>query len=144
MATTAIPAGYHSITPYLFVKGVPRLIEFLKQAFDAAEVHRQARPDGTIMNAELRIGDSMLMMGEMPPGRQPMPAMLYLYVNDADTVYHQAVRAGGISVMEPTDQFYGDRSGAVDDPSGNQWWIATRKADLSSEEIATRSAQHKR
>ncbi len=139
MAVKPIPDGYHSLTPYLVVQGVAKLIDFLKQAFEAKEVHRMSRPDGTIMHAEVRIGDSVVMMGEAMGEFKPMPAMIYLYVNDADAVYQRALQAGATSMMEPADQFYGDRNGGVKDPCGNQWWIATHKEDVPPEELAKRA-----
>ena len=144
MAIKPIPDGYHTLTPYLVVKGVAKLIEFLKQAFDAKEVYRMGMPDGTVMHAEVRIGDSVVMMGEARGEYTPTSACLYMYVNDVDVVYKRAVEAGGTSVAEPTDQFYGDRSGGVKDGSGNQWWIATHKEDVPSEEIARRAAIHRK
>jgi len=139
MSVKAIPDGYHSITPYLVVQGASKLIDFLKQAFAAKEIERLARPDGTIGHAEVRIGDSVVMMSEAGGEWQPMPGAMYLYVNDIDTTYKRALQAGATSTMEPMDQFYGDRSAGVKDPSGNQWWIATHKEDLSPEELAKRA-----
>jgi len=139
MAVKPIPDGYHSVTPYLIVQGVAKLIDFLKQAFDAKEIERMAGPDGTVMHAEVRIGDSVVMMGEARGESKPMPAALYLYVNDTDVTYRRALQAGATSLKEPADQFYGDRSGGVKDPAGNQWWIATRKEDVSPEELARRA-----
>lgn len=139
MAVKPIPEGHHSVTPYLVVPGVAKLIDFLKQAFGAQETERMARPDGTIMHAEVRIGDSMIMMGESSEQYKPMPAAIYLYVEDVDATYKRAVQAGGISQSEPADQFYGDRHGSVKDPSGNLWWIATHKEDVSREEMARRA-----
>jgi PhnB protein len=110
-------------------------------------VHRSVTPDGTVMNAELRIGDSMVMLGEAPKDRTDvkiMTSMLYMYVIDSDSVYERAVKAGGKSIREPADQIYGDRVGAVEDPCGNQWWIATRKEKVSDEELSIRMAQFKR
>ena len=145
MTVKAIPEGYHTITPYFAVRDAAGLIDFLKRAFDAAETERMEMPDGTVGHAQLRIGDSPVMIGQLPPSEQKlMPAMLYMYVADADAVYRKAILAGGKSVMEPVDQFYGDRSGAVEDPAGNQWWIATRKEDVSSEELMRRAAQRKK
>src|SRR6266511_6228386 len=118
MAVTPIPEGYHTVTPYLVVQGVPKLIDFLKQAFDAQEIMRMPRPDGTIMHAEVRVGDSAVMMGEARGEFKPMPGSLYLYVDDTDATYQRALQAGATSLMEPADQFYGDRHGA--------WW--TRSA----------------
>jgi uncharacterized glyoxalase superfamily protein PhnB len=139
VAVKAIPEGHHSVTPYLVVRGVARLIDFLKQAFEAEEINRTARPDGGIGHAEVRIGDSMVMMGEPAGDFQAMPAMLYLYVEDVDRVYRRALSAGATSLMEPGDRFYGDRNGGVKDDWGNHWWIATHKEDVSAEEVARRA-----
>jgi PhnB protein len=135
-----IPHGYHSITPYLVVDGAQKLIAFLKVAFDAHEINRTSRPDGTIMNAELRIGDSMLMLGDARGVFKSMPTTLYLYVPDTDSVYRRAITAGAISLMEPADQFYGDRNAGVQDPCGNLWWIATHIEDISPDELHRRAA----
>jgi PhnB protein len=139
MAVKPIPDGYHSVTPYLTVQGAAKLIDFLKQAFEAQEIERLTRPDGAIGHAEVRIGDSIVMMGEAGGEWTPMPGALYLYVNDVDATYKRALQVGAVSTMEPMDQFYGDRSAGVKDPSGNQWWIATHKEDLSPEELAKRA-----
>jgi PhnB protein len=139
MAVKPIPDGYHSITPYLVVQGAGKLIDFLKQAFEAQESERLTRPDGTIGHAEVRIGDSIVMMSEASGEWKPMPGSMYLYVNDADATYKRALQAGATSTMEPTDQFYGDRSAGVKDLAGNHWWIATHKEDLSPEELAKRA-----
>jgi PhnB protein len=139
MAVTPIPEGYHTVTPYLVVQGVPALIDFLKQAFDAQEIMRIPRPDGAIMHAEVRIGDSAVMMGEAMGEFQPMPGSIHLYVNDADATYQRALQAGATSIMEPADQFYGDRSAGVVDPVGNRWWIATHQEDVPPEELARRA-----
>lgn len=143
MAVKPIPEGYHSVTPYLVVPGVARLLDFLKQAFGAEVSEEPMRqPDGRVMHAEVKIGDSRVMMGEPTGQWTPMPASLYLYVEDVDAVYARAVKVGGSSVMEPADQFYGDRHGGVKDPSGNIWWVATRKENLSSEELKRRAAEY--
>ena len=139
MTVKPIPDGYHTVTPYLVVPGVAGLIEFLKQAFGAQETHRTVRPDGNVMHAQVQIGSSPVMMGEPMGDQPPIPAALYLYFKDTDTVYRRAIEAGGESVMEPADQFYGDRNAGVKDPSGNLWWIATRKEDLTAEEIEKRA-----
>jgi len=139
MAVKAIPDGYHSVTPYLVVSGVATLLDFLTQAFEAHELRRMPRPDGTIMHAEVRIGDSRVMMGEPMGAAPPMPASLYLYVNDVDAVYTRALHAGATSTSTPADQFYGDRSAGLKDPVGNQWWIATHQEDVPPEEIARRA-----
>ena len=140
MAVKPIPEGYHSITPYLVVKGAARLIEYLKQAFDAKELHRMSRPDGTIWHAELQIGDSRLMLGDATAQWQPLTGALNLYVEDVDLTYERAVEVGLESVMEPATHFYGDRSGGVKDPFGNFWWISTHVEDVPPEEVARRAA----
>lgn len=139
MAVKPIPEGFHTITPYLVVPGVARLIEFLKQAFDAKERFRSDMPDGTVMHAEVMIGDSIIMMGEASGQFPAMPAAIYMYVKDADAVCQRAIEAGATSVREPADQFYGDRHGGIKDPSGNQWWIATHIEDVAPDEIERRA-----
>jgi PhnB protein len=140
MAVKPIPDGFHTVTPYLTVPGVAKLIDFLKQAFEAEEtMPRFALPDGRIMHAEVRIGDSMVMMGEPQAPWQPMPASMYLYVKDTDATYKRALQAGATSLMEPADQFYGDRNAGVKDPSGNVWWIATHVEDVKPEEMGKRA-----
>ena len=138
MAVKPIPDGYHTVTPYLTVEGVAKLIDFVKHAFGATEVERMARPDGTIGHAEVRIGDSIIMMGEATAQWKPMPGTIYLYVDDTDTTYKRALQAGATSLMAPADQFYGDRNAGVKDASGNVWWIATHKEDVSREELTKR------
>jgi uncharacterized glyoxalase superfamily protein PhnB len=140
MAVKPIPDGYHTVTPYLTVEDPSKLIEFLKQAFGAVETERVLGPDGSVSHAEVRIGTSMLMMSQARGEWKPTPANFYLYVEDVDAVYKQAVQAGGISVGEPRDQFYGDRSGGVKDQFGNQWWIGTHVEDVPPEELARRAA----
>jgi len=139
MAVKTRPEGYHAVTPYLMVPGVARLLDFLKQAFDAREMHVMKRPDGGVMHAEVRIGDSVVMMGEPMAPWPAMPGSLYLYVDDVDATYKRALQAGGTSVMEPADQFYGDRHGGVKDASGNIWWIATHIEDVPPAELARRA-----
>jgi PhnB protein len=139
------PAGYHAVTPYLTVQGVNKLIDFLKGAFNATEVKAcHTTDDGTIMHAEVLVGDSWLMMGEANEQHKARPTNLYFYVPNVDEVYKQAIKAGGKSISEPADMFYGDRHGAVTDPVGNSWWIATHIEDVSPEEMKKRAtAQHK-
>jgi PhnB protein len=140
MSVQPIPAGYHTVTPFLNVKGTAALIEFLQQAFDARVKERIDGPAGTIMHAEVVIGDSVIMMGD-PTGDCPQTvSSFYLYVADADATYRQALAAGATSVMEPADQFWGDRQGGVKDRFGNQWWMATRVEDVSPEELQRRLA----
>jgi PhnB protein len=138
MSVKPIPEGYHTVTPYLVVSGVAQLIDFLKEAFAAEETVRMAQPDGTVNHAEMRIGDSLVMMGEASEEHEAIPAMLHLYVEDVDRVFRRAVKAGGTVLSEPADKFYGDRMGGVKDASGNQWWIATHIEDVSPEEIGRR------
>jgi uncharacterized glyoxalase superfamily protein PhnB len=133
-----VPKGYHTVTPYLVVKGVARLIDFLKRAFEAKVVDRMEGPGGSVAHASVRIGDSMVMMGEAHGKWKAMPAMIYLYVKDTDATYKRALRAGATSVMKPADQFWGDRHGGVKDGCGNQWWISTHIEDLSPGEIKRR------
>jgi PhnB protein len=139
MPVKPIPDGYHTITPYLVVANVNKLIEFVIKAFDAKEKHRTARPDGTIMHAEFKIGDSPVMMAEAMPGWPAKPSAYYLYVTDTDAVYQRALQAGGKSIMEPANQFYGDRNAGVEDPVGNQWFIATHIEDMAPEELQRRA-----
>jgi PhnB protein len=143
MAISYIPEGSPTVTPYLAVKGVAALIDFLKTVFDAKELDRIALPDGRIMNATVTIGNSRLMMGD-PGDRPPEPAMLYVYVPDCDAVHAKALAAGATSLMAPVDMFYGDRSGAVQDASGNKWWIATHKEDVPHDELVKRAASARR
>jgi PhnB protein len=138
-----VPERYHSVTPYLVVQGVPKLLDFMKQTFNSTELERVPRPDGTISHAEVRIGDSVVMMGEASAQSKPMPTMLYVYVEDVDAVYKRALKAGAKSVRELKDEFYGDRAGGVEDPMGNQWWIATHKEDVSPEELRRRMEAQK-
>jgi len=140
MSVNYLPSGYHTVTPYLTVRGASKLLEFVNKTFDAQQIVLMTRPDGGIGHAEVRIGDSMVMMGEAPADSTPMPAMLYVYVKDADATYSRAIQAGGTSLREPANQFYGDRHGAVTDPVGNQWWIATHVEDVSPEEMKRRTA----
>jgi PhnB protein len=134
----AVPEGYHSVTPYLVVQGAGKLIDFMKAAFDAQEIFRMPMPDGSIGHAEMRIGNSMIMIGEARDQFKAMPATLQLYLEDVDAVYARAVAAGGTAVAEPKNQFYGDRSGAVQDMCGNFWWVATHVEDVSKEEMKRR------
>ncbi len=135
MTVKPIPEGFHSITPYLLVEGVDELVGFLQRGFDAEARQRLERPDGSVMHVELRIGDSMLMLGEPMGEFGPMPSSIYLYVEDCDSVYRRALEAGGTSVMEVTHMYHaGERYGGVQDPSGNIWWIATHVEDVPPEE----------
>jgi PhnB protein len=140
MTVKAIPDGYHTVTPYLVVEGAARLIDFMKAAFGAEERERLSRANGTIGHAEVQIGDSVLMISDASGQWGPMPAAIYLYVPDTDATFRSAVRAGGTSVMEPADQFYGDRNAGVRDFAGNLWWIGTHKEDVPLDELERRAA----
>jgi PhnB protein len=137
--TKPIPDGYHSVTPYLVVPGIAKLIDFVKQAFGATELERFSRPDGTVQHAEVKIGDSIVMLGEPQDASKAMPATLYVYVTDTDATYQRAVQAGGRSLREPRNEFYGDRTAGVEDAFGNQWWIGTHIEDVSPEEMQRRA-----
>ncbi len=133
-----IPEGFRTLTPFLVVKGAEQIIEFLKRAFDAREHSMYRLPDGSIIHAEIQIGDSMLMLSEARDRFPAMPCMLHIYTEDADGWYQKAIDASGISLREPTDEFYGDRSCGIKDAAGNQWWIATHVEDVSPEEMKKR------
>jgi PhnB protein len=136
-----IPKGLHNVNVYLHPLRAEPVINFMKRAFGAEEIAKHASPDGVVHHAEVRVGSSVVEMGEAHGPYQPMPAMFFLYVNDADAVHAQAVAAGATSLHAPADQPYGDRVGAVTDPFGNQWWIATRTAALSPTEMPRRNEQ---
>jgi uncharacterized glyoxalase superfamily protein PhnB len=142
MPAKPIPEGFHTVTPYLMVRDARATIEFLKKAFDAREsLPPMQGPDGKIMHADLTIGDSHVMLGEGNEQWPASPAGLYVYVSDADAVYKKAIAAGAKATAEPTDQFYGDRSGCVKDADGNYWWIATHKEDVSVPELKKRAEE---
>jgi PhnB protein len=147
MAVQPIPEGYHSLTPYLAVEDAERAIEFYKDAFGAEETIRMPGPDGKIAHAELKIGDSKLMLSDpfpqssvRPPAERGGPTgSVFLYVDDVDTTFEQATRAGATVTSPLEDMFWGDRFGTVTDPFGHVWSLATHKEDLSEEEMAERS-----
>jgi PhnB protein len=124
------PKGLFNVNPYLHPRRAEPLIGFLKRAFGAQEIAKYASPDGVVHHAEIRVGDSVVEMGEAHGKYEPMEAMFYLYVPNVDDVYRQAVAAGATSFQEPTDQFYGDRSAGVQDNFGNKWYIATHIKDV--------------
>ncbi|UII73346.1 VOC family protein [Pseudomonas sp. HN11] len=145
MSVKPIPEGYASITPYMGINKASEAIEFYKKAFGAIQVMRLDMPDGKVGHAELRIGDSAIMLGtpcdEMAL-RNPdehTSVGLHLYVNDVDAQFKQAVAAGASVVSEPKDQFYGDRSASVKDPFGHMWFLATHKEDLTEAQIRERA-----
>lgn len=143
-AVKYIPEGYHTVTPYLVVEGVPKLIEFLKTAFGAEEMERFEDKEGRVMHAEVRIGDSIIMMGGATNEWKAIPGALHIYVKDTDVTYQRALQAGATSIMEPSDKFYGDRSAGVKDPSGSTWFISTHIEDVTREEMKKRAAAHQK
>jgi len=144
-AAKPIPEGYHTITPQLTLDDATKAIDWYKKAFGAKEIGRSAGPDGRIMHAELRIGNSPVMMNDaMTQSKGPKalggsPAAFWLYVENSDEMFNRAVSAGAVVQMPLENQFWGDRAGAVADPAGYTWWIATRKEDLAREEIEKRA-----
>ena len=147
MAAKPIPDGYSSVTPYLALKQAADAIEFYRRAFGAKERMRLVAPDGKVAHAELTIGDSVVMLADEHPEmnfRSPesfngASITLHLYVKDVDASFRKATEAGAKPLRQVEDQFYGDRTGAVRDPFGHVWHLATHKEDLSSEEIARRA-----
>ena len=138
MPVKPIPDGYHSLTPYLVVQGAAKLIDFVKRAYGAAETLRMPGPGGMIMHAEVKIGDSILMVTDAAR-EASMPGSIYLYASDVDAAYKNALQAGASSLMEPTNMFWGDRFARVKDPFGNIWSIATHKEDVPTAELAKRA-----
>ena len=145
-----IPEGYHSVTPYLIVKGGAEAIDYYKKAFGAVELFRMDH-GGKIGHAEIKIGDSPIMLADEYPEMKYVspktlggtPVSILIYVEDVDSVYNQALAAGGTEVKALQDQFYGDRSGTLIDPFGHKWTIATHVEDVSSEEMQRRMAAMK-
>ena len=149
-AKSPVPEGQHTLSAHITVKGAPQAIDFYRKAFGAIELHRMPGPDGAIMHAALRIGDSMLFLNDEMPmpdgGKSPTSiggtaVTLNLYVPDADQTYKQALSAGAKETMPIADQFWGDRYGIITDPFGHKWAIATRKEDLTTEEMEQRGRE---
>ena len=145
-AVKPIPDGYHTVTPYLIVDGAAAAIEFYKKAFGAEELFRMPMPGGRVAHAELQVGSSRIMLADEfpemdargPKARGGTPVSILLYVTDCDAVFNRAVAAGGKVKRPMKDQFYGDRSGTLEDPFGHVWSVSTHKEDLSMEEIGRR------
>ncbi len=145
-STPGTPAGHHTVTPYLCMKNAARALEFYQQAFGATEVSKLVMPDGRLGHAEIRLGDSTIMLADEFPeygGRAPdtlggSPVSIHLYVDDVDAVFRQALAAGARERKPVMDQFFGDRSGQLEDPFGHLWWIATHKEDVSPEDLQRR------
>ena len=144
-----IPAGHPAVSPYLIVDDAPRALEFYKKAFGAKELMRHAGPDGRIGHAEIRIGDSIIMLADehlevnarSPKTVGGTPVSLHLYVKDVDAIARQATAAGARTVRPVQTQFYGDRSGTLEDPFGHQWHVSTHVEDVSPAELRRRAAQ---
>ena len=142
-----IPEGYNSVTPYLIIKGAAKAIEYYKTVFGATEVFRMAQPDGTVGHAELQIGSSRIMLAEENPkmgyigatNNSTSPVSLYVYIPDVDRVVERAVAAGAKILKPVQDQFYGDRSGFLQDPFGHFWGVATHVEDVSPQELEERA-----
>jgi PhnB protein len=135
-----IPPGYNAVSPWVITADTARMLEFLVEAFEAVELGRVESEDGSIGHAEARIGDSIVLLFDKRPDWRETPAFVRLYVADGDAVFTRAIAAGATAVTEMTELFWGDRVGRVRDPLGNLWWIQTRVADLSPEEMMRRAA----
>ena len=145
-AARPVPQGFHTITPQLTLDDAAATIDWYKKALGAEEIYRSVSPDGKIMHAEIRIGNSLFMVNDVmmgfkgPKGFGGSPASLWMYVDDSDAVFNRAVAAGATVQVPIDNQFWGDRGGAIADPAGYTWWIASRKEDLTPEEINQRAA----
>jgi PhnB protein len=143
----AIPEGYHSVTPYLFCKGAAAAIEYYKKAFGATEIMRHPMPDGQLGHAEIKVGDSVIMLADEFPDMKALSpktiggtaVLLMIYVDDVDRVFTRALAAGGTELQPLQDKFYGDRTGTLLDPFGHMWTISTHVEDVSPEEMARRA-----
>jgi PhnB protein len=146
-AAKAVPEGLHTLTPQLTLDNAAQTIDWYKRAFGAEELHRGLGPDGKIMHAELKIGDSHIYMNDVMMGSKGpkafggSPASLWLYVENSDALFNRAVSAGATVQMPLADQFWGDRASAVADPAGYTWWIATRKEEFTPAEMEQRAAE---
>ena len=135
------PSDYNTVTPYLIVEGAEGLITFIVDVLDGTELMRLPGPDGRLGHAEVRVGDSVVMLADTPSPEAITKSMLHVYVRDSDATYARAMAAGATSLREPKDEFYGDRMSGVEDAYGNQWYFATHVEDLSEEEMARRAAE---
>ena len=139
------PKEYAAVTPYLVVEGADRLIAFMERVFGAVQAFPPMRDGGKIMHAEVRIGDSRVMLADASAEWRPLPGMLHVYVEDeVDAAYRRALDAGATSLREPADQFYGDRTATVRDAAGNVWSIANHVEEVAPEEIMRRAAAMKK
>ncbi len=140
MAVNYKPDPYHTVTPYLVTADANALVEFIQTVFSAELFECVKKPGGSIGHAELKIGDSVVMVGGKPDA-EPSTVKLYIYLEDMDAAYQKALGAGATSVLEPVDQFYGDRNAAVKDPFGNTWWLAKHIKDVPPEELEKLAAE---
>ena len=148
--TKPIPDGYHSVTPYLIINGATAALDYYTRAFGAVELFRMPAPEGKIGHAEIKIGDSPIMLADEAPEmgyKSPQtlggsPVSIMIYVEDVDTVFSRAIAAGGKEQRPVKDQFYGDRSGTLEDPFGHIWHVATHTEDVSPEEMERRAKAH--
>ena len=138
MNVSPIPAGHNAVSPYLVVKDVAKMIDFLITVFEGEKIEGFLKPDGSLMHGEVKIHDSVIMIGQAQPEWSPQTNMIHIYVEDVDATYEKALASGAQSIMPPADQFYGNRESGVTGPMGNSWWIATHKEDLSHEEMMER------
>jgi PhnB protein len=136
-----VPEGFRTVTPFLIVDNAAGLIDFIKQAFDGKQTFLMNDDDNKIMHATVKIGDSTIMLSDTMEGMPAQTAMLYLYVEDVDSLYQKALKAKATSVHEPTNEFYGDRAAAVKDKWGITWWIATHVEDVEQNELERRSKE---
>lgn len=149
MPVKPIPEGFSTVTPHLIIKGARKAIDFYKKAFGAEELFSMPGPGGAVMHAEIKIGNSMIMIADefpdwgclSPASLNGSPVTVHLYVPDCDAVFKKATQAGAEAVMPPTDMFWGDRYGKLKDPFGHSWSVATHKEDLTPEECAKRAAE---
>ncbi|MBS1255028.1 MAG: hypothetical protein MAG581_00827 [Deltaproteobacteria bacterium] len=139
MRANKIPDGYHTVTPYLLVHEVSAFLEYLEKVFSTKELRRTTLAEGVVHHARIRIGDSVLMIGEAGDHQPAVPTVLYMYVDDVDETYQLALKHGAKSLREPAEQYYGERNAGVEVPFGNQWWFAVHLQNVSLEEMEKRA-----
>lgn len=139
MSVKPIPENYPRVSPYLIVKNVNETMDFIQYVFEGKVREKMTMPDGSVNHGEMNIGESVIMMGKASEDYLPLNAMLYIYIEDTDKAYKRAIEKGAVSVMEPSNQFYGDRNAGVKDKDGISWWIATHVEDVSPEELLRRN-----
>ena len=139
MAVKPIPENYPRVSPYLVVKNVEETMDFIQYVFEGKVREKRVMPDGSVNHGEMNIGNSVILMGKATEDYPPLNAMLYIYVEDTDKAYSRAIEKGAVSVMEPANQFYGDRNAGVKDKNGISWWMASHVEDVSPEEMIRRN-----